>query len=209
MDARLHSPSAARNQGPILAALRPALPRTGLLLEVASGSGEHAAHLAAALPGLRLQPTDPRAEALASIDAWCGSLPNVRPALRLDATWAVWPVAAADAVLCINMVHIAPWAAAEGLVSGAARVLPVGGLLALYGPFIQADRVLAPGNAAFDADLRARDPAWGLRAVGDVAALAGSAGFGPPEVIGMPANNLVVLFRRRLPASSPGGKGPG
>ena len=209
MDARLHSPSAARNQGPILLALRPALPRAGLLLEVASGSGEHAACLAAALPGLRLQPTDPRPEALASIDAWCGGLSNVRPALRLDATWPVWPVAAADAVLCINMVHIAPWAAAEGLVSGAARLLPPGGLLALYGPFIQADQALAPGNAAFDASLRARDPAWGLRAVGDIAVLAGSAGFGPPEVVGMPANNLLILFRRRLPAPSPSGRRSG
>ena len=209
MDARLHSPSAARNQGPILTALRPALPRTGLLLEVASGSGEHAAHLAAALPGLRLQPTDPRPEALASIDAWCGGLPNVRPALKLDVTWPDWPVVAADAVLCINMVHIAPWAAAQGLVSGAARVLPVGGLLALYGPFIRADQPLAPGNAAFDADLRARDPAWGLRAVEDVAALAGTAGFSPPEIIAMPANNLIILLHRLPSSPSPSGRGPG
>lgn len=196
MDARLHSPSAARNRASILTALRAALPRTGLLLEVASGSGEHAAHLAAALPLLQFQPTDPRPEALASVDAWCAGLSNARPTLRLDATWPVWPVAAADAVLCINMVHIAPWAAAQGLVAGAARLLPPGGLLSLYGPFIQGDQPLAPGNAAFDADLRARDPAWGLRAVEDVAALATTAGFSLPDITSMPANNLLVLFRR-------------
>lgn len=196
MGARLHSPSAARNREPILAALRPALPRTGLLLEVASGSGEHAAHLAATLPSLRFQPTDPRPEALASIDAWCAGLSNACPALRLDATWPIWPVAAADAVLCINMVHIAPWAAAQGLVAGAARLLPPGGLLALYGPFVEGDQPLAPGNAAFDADLRARDPAWGLRVVKDVAALAATDGFSLPDIIPMPANNLLVLFRR-------------
>ena len=208
MDARLHSPSAARNRGPILAALRPALPRAGLLLEVASGSGEHAAHLAAALPGLQFQPTDPRPEALASVDAWCGGLPNVRPALALDTTWPAWPVEAADVVLCINMVHIAPWTAAQGLVSGASRLLPSGGLLALYGPFIQEGQPAAPGNAAFDAGLRARDPAWGLRAVDDVAALAAAAGFGPPAVVPMPANNLLILFRC-LPSPSPSGRGPG
>jgi SAM-dependent methyltransferase len=196
MDARLHSPSVARNRDPILAALRPALPRTGLLLEVASGGGEHAAHLAAALPSLQFQPTDPRPEALASIDAWCAGLSNAHPALRLDATWPVWPVTAADAVLCINMVHIAPWAAAQGLVSGAGRLLPPGGLLALYGPFVQGGQPLAPGNVAFDADLRARDPAWGLRAVDDLAALAATAGFSLPDIFPMPANNLLILFRR-------------
>ena len=206
MDARLHSPSAARNRDPILAALRPALPRAGLLLEVASGSGEHAAHLAAALPGLQFQPTDPRPEALASIDAWCGGLPNVRPALALDATWPAWPVEAADVVLCINMVHISPWAAAQGLVSGAARLLPLGGLLALYGPFVQRGQPVAPGNAAFDADLRGRNPAWGLRAVEDVAALAAAAGFGTPATVAMPANNLFVFFRC-LPLPLPEGEG--
>jgi SAM-dependent methyltransferase len=130
MDTRRHSPSAARNRGPILDALRPRLPAAGLLLEVASGTGEHCAHLAAALPELTFQPTDPDADALASINTWCGGLPNVRPALALDAAAAEWPVAAADAVLCINMIHIAPWAAAVGLMAGAARLLPPGGMLA-------------------------------------------------------------------------------
>jgi SAM-dependent methyltransferase len=194
-DARRYSPSAARNRGPILDALRPRLPGAGLLLEVASGSGEHCAHLAAALPGLTFQPTDPDADALASINAWCGGLPNVRPALALDAAAAEWPVAAADAVLCINMIHIAPWAAAVGLVAGAARLLPPGGVLALYGPYLRGGRHTGPGNVAFDADLRARNPAWGVRSLEDVAALAAGAGFGAPEVVSMPADNLVVVFR--------------
>jgi len=194
-DARRFSPSAARNRGPILDALRPRLPGAGLLLEVASGSGEHCAHLAAALPGLTFQPTDPDADALASINAWCGGLPNVRPALALDAAAAEWPVAAADAVLCVNMIHIAPWAAAAGLVGGAARVLPPGGVLALYGPYMRGGRHTGPGDLAFDADLRARNPAWGIRGLEEVAALATGVGFGAPEVVSMPADNLVVVFR--------------
>ena len=194
MDARRFSPSAARNRGPILDALRAPLPAQGLLLEVASGTGEHCAHLAAALPGLMFQPTDPDPAALASINAWCGALPNVRPALALDAAAAEWPVAAADAVLCINMIHIAPWAATVGLVAGAARVLPPGGVLALYGPFMRGRRHTGPGNAAFDVNLRARNPDWGVRGLEDVAALAAGAGFGVPEVIGMPADNLLVKF---------------
>ena len=193
-DARRSSPSAARNRGPILDALRPRLPGAGLLLEVASGTGEHCAHLAAALPGLTFQPTDPDADALASINAWCGGLPNVRPALALDAAAAEWPVTAADAVLCSNMIHIAPWAAAVGLMAGAARVLPPGGVLALYGPYMRGGRHTGPGNAAFDADLQARNPAWGVRKLEAVAALAAEVGFGTPEVLQMPADNLMVVF---------------
>ncbi len=195
-DARRFSPSAARNRDPILQALRPRLPAAGLVLEVAGGTGEHCAHLAAALPDLRFQPTDPDPDALASMDAWCGGLPNVRPALALDAAAADWPVAAADAVLCINMIHIAPWEAAVGLVAGAARVLPVGGVLALYGPYMRGGRHTGPGNVAFDADLRARNSAWGIRGLEEVAALAAAAGFGVPEVMEMPADNLVLVFRR-------------
>ena len=196
MDVRQCSPSAARNRDPILHALRGPLPASGLVLEVASGTGEHCAHLAAALPGLAFQPTDPDGDALASIDAWCGPLPNVRRAVALDASSGTWPVTAADAVLCINMIHIAPWAAARGLVAGAARVLPAGGVLALYGPFMRGGRHAGPGNAAFDADLRARNPAWGVRALESVAALAARDGFGAPDVMEMPADNLVVVFRR-------------
>ncbi len=196
-DARLYAPSAARNRAPILDALRGHLPRSGLVLEVASGSGEHVLHFAAALPGLTWQPTDPQPDRRASIDIWAAGLANVAPALALDATAAAWPVSYADAVLCINMIHIAPWQAAEGLVSGAARILTQGGLLALYGPFRRAGLPMEPGNAAFDADLRSRDPAWGLRDVEAVASLAAAAGFGPPIIEAMPANNLLLLFRRR------------
>lgn len=195
-DARRSAPAAARNRDPILQALRPHLPPSGTVLEIASGTGEHILHLAQALPGLTWQPTEPQADGRASIDAWARGLPNVLPALELDAAGSDWPVARADVVLCINMIHIAPWAAAEGLFAGAARVLGQGGLLALYGPYRRDGRPLEPGNAAFDADLRQRDPAWGLRGVGEVAALAARHGFGAPTVVEMPANNLTVLFRR-------------
>ncbi len=172
------------------------LPAAGLVLEVASGSGEHAAYLAEALPLLTFQPTDMSEEARSSIDAWCASLPNVRPARPLDAA-ADWPLSPADAVLCINMIHIAPWPAAIGLIRNAARALPTGGPLVLYGPFIRDGQHTAPSNADFDASLRARDPAWGVRALEDVAALAAEAGFAPPAIVPMPANNLMVVFRLR------------
>ena len=200
---RLHAPAALRNRDALLAALRPLLPSAGLVLEVASGTGEHAAHLAAALPGLTFQPTDPAGEHRASIDAWTAGLVNVRPALALDAAAAAWPVARADVVLCVNMIHIAPWAATEGLVAGAARVLPPGGVLALYGPFRRGGRHTAPSNAEFDAGLRARDPAWGVRDLDEVAAVAEGAGFGRAEVTQMPANNLLVGFRRHEERSTP------
>ena len=195
-DTRLFAPSAARNRDPILAALRRHLPQFGTVLEVASGTGEHIAYFAAALPDLSWQPTDPVPERRASIDAWVADLPNVALALPLDATWTEWPVSRADCVLCINMIHIAPWQAAEGLVAGASRILPPHGLLALYGPYRQAGQAMKPGNAAFDADLRSRDPAWGLRELETLAALAAAAGFGPATVEPMPTDNLLVLFRR-------------
>ena len=194
--ARLHAPATLRNRDALLTALRPLLPGAGLVLEVASGTGEHATHLAAALPDLQFQPTDPAEEHRASIDAWTDGLPNVRPALALDAAAAAWPVARADFVLCVNMIHIAPWSAAEGLVAGAARVLPPGGTLALYGPFRRDGEHMAPSNAAFDAGLRAQNPAWGVRDLDDVAALAAAAGFGQPGITPMPANNLLVSFQR-------------
>jgi SAM-dependent methyltransferase len=170
-----------------------------MVLEVASGTGQHLAQFAAALPDLCWQPSDPVAEHRASIDDWCAGLTNVLPAVDLDATAADWPIRAADAVLCINMIHIALWAAAEGLFAGAARVLPVGGKLALYGPFRRAGREMEPGNADFDADLRQRNPAWGLREVESVAALAADYGFGNPDVAQMPASNLTLLFHRLSP----------
>ena len=194
-DPRLVSPAAARNREPILEVLRHHLPASGKVLEVASGTGEHVAHLAAALPALTWQPTDRTADSLASIDAWAGSLPNVLPACTLDAQATTWPVRQADAVLCINMIHIAPWPAAAGLVAGAARILPPGGLLALYGPFRRNGQDLESGNVAFDADLRSRDPVWGLREIDAVAALAANAGFRAPRIVAMPADNLMLLFR--------------
>ncbi len=168
------------------------------MLEVASGSGEHAVHFAAALPQLVFQPSDPDDEALASIDAWAeaSGLSNIRPAMTLDAEAPAWPVAEADAVLCCNMIHIAPWTAAVGLISGAARILQDHGLLYLYGPFRRDGRHTAPSNEAFDRDLRRRDPAWGIRDLEAISALAAAEGFAAPEVVEMPANNLSVIFRR-------------
>jgi len=195
-DLRRHAPAAARNRGPILAVLRDWLPAEGLVLEVASGSGEHAVHFAAALPGLVFQPSDPDPSALASIDAWAAGMANIRPAVRLDAAAAEWAVGAVDAVVCINMIHIAPWAAAEGLVRGAAARLAAGAPLVLYGPYRVGGAHTAPSNAAFDAALRARDPAWGVRELEAVSALAAAEGFGPPELREMPANNLMLRFRR-------------
>ena len=197
-DHRQHAPAAARNRDPILAALRSILPGDGLVLEIASGSGEHILHFAAALPGLAFQPSDPNPEARRSIAAWASDsgMPNLRPPLALDAASSRWAVAAADAVLCINMIHISPWAATEGLVRGAASILPPGAPLYLYGPYRRAGIPTAPSNDAFDRSLRDRDPAWGLRNLEAVAALAADAGFSAPAVTEMPANNLSVVFRR-------------
>jgi hypothetical protein len=196
---RRQAPAAARNRQPILDVLRPHLPATGLVLEIASGSGEHTAHFAQALPGLTFQPSDPDSVARASIDDWAASLglANVRPALALDASAADWPIAAADAIVCINMIHISPWSATVGLIRGAARVLPLNGPLFLYGPYLRAGVPTAPSNLAFDRDLRAGNPAWGLRALEEVTALATAHGFAPPLVTEMPANNLSVVLRRR------------
>lgn len=197
-DPRRSAPAALRNREPILGVLRRHLPATGLVLEVASGTGEHVAHFAAALPDLVFQPSDPQPEARASIDAWAAGLANIRPALALDATGIAkgmdWP--AADAVLCSNMIHIAPWAATLGLLRGAGRSLPPGGPLLLYGPYKQDGAHTAPSNAAFDSDLRARDPAWGIRDLEAVAEAAAAQGFGAPGIEPMPANNLMVVFRR-------------
>lgn len=192
----MSSPSTARNRGPILDAIGPFLPETGLVLEIASGTGEHVAHFAAARPHLVWQPSDPEPDRRASIDAWTSGLPNVRPACALDAASADWPISHADAVLCINMIHISPWSATEGLFSGASRLLPPGGLLALYGAYRRQDRPMEPGNAAFDADLRRRNPEWGLRTVEAVTKLAQSFSFGPPAIATMPSDNLTLLFRR-------------
>ena len=199
-DARLYFPATARNREPILAILRRHLPLRGLVLEVASGSGEHVVHVAQAFPDLLFQPSDPAPDARASIDAWRTrlALSNVRPAIALDATSETWPIEAADAVLCINMVHIAPWTAAEGLVRGAARILPLGGVLYLYGPYRRGGRHSAPSNEAFDASLRAQYPEWGVRDLEAVGALAEAAGFAEPVVEQMPANNLSLIFTKAV-----------
>lgn len=190
-DARRTAPAAARNRDAILAVLRGWLPPRGTVLEVASGSGEHAAHFAAALPALTFLPSDPDPGARASTDAWCAGLPNVRAAIPLDAA-AAWPPLRAGAVLCVNMIHIAPPAATSGLLRGAAGALAPGGALILYGPFRRGGRHTAESNAAFDAGLRARDPAWGVRDLEAVEAAARAAGFGPAELREMPANNLML-----------------
>jgi SAM-dependent methyltransferase len=193
------APAAARNREPILVVLRDCLPRPALVLEIASGTGEHAVWFSNAVPGLTWQPTDLDEEALRSIAAWrdASGPPNLLPPLCLDAAAEIWPVAHADAVVAINMVHIAPWNATTGLIGGAARVLPPGGVLFLYGPFREGGEHTSAGNVAFDADLRARDPSWGIRDLDEITAFASQHGFKAPERIAMPANNLSVVFRRR------------
>ena len=194
----LVAPAVARNRDPILAVLRRVLPTEGTVLEIASGSGEHAVYFAAGLPNLTWQPTDVDPVALKSISAHrdLAALPNLQSPVKLDVQAAAWPITRADALVCINMLHIAPWSAAEGLIVGAGRVLPPGGVLYLYGPFQQSGQHTAPSNAAFDESLRARNPEWGVRDVTDVAELAGRKGLELAEQIAMPANNLSVVFRR-------------
>jgi hypothetical protein len=199
-DARRYAPAVARNREPILEVLGPYLPSRGLVLEVASGSGEHVMHFAkASAPDLIFQPSDPDPGACASIDAWTAALGlrNIRRAIALDAASEVWPIAYADIVLCINMIHITPWAATVGLMRGAEAVLPLGGLLYIYGPFRREGRRTAPSNEAFDRDLRTTDPAWGVRDIEAVAALAEAHGFAVPLVKEMPANNLSLFFERQ------------
>ena len=195
---RLHSPSAQRNQGPIAAVLQRVLPAQGTLLEIASGSGQHAAHCAATLPGWQWQPSDADVAALPSISAWCQGLANVRPPLHLDVMAPHWPGAPqpADALLCVNMLHIAPWPCCAALMQGAARHLAPTAVLLLYGPFLVDGEATAPGNLAFDADLRQRHPAWGLRWLHDVLAEAAKVGLHLHERVAMPANNLMLVLGR-------------
>lgn len=195
-DLRHSAPAALRNRGPILDVLRDVLPGSGTVLEIASGTGEHIAHFARNLPHLTWQPSDPSPEARQSIAAWSADLPNVLAVLDLDAGQPHWPVTQAAAIVCINMLHISPWAATGGLMRGAGAILPRGGLLFLYGPFRRPGRPLEPGNQAFDRELRARDPRWGLRDLDAVTALAAECGLTAAGLIAMPANNLSVLFRR-------------
>jgi SAM-dependent methyltransferase len=201
-DPRQRSPAAARNREPILRVLAGVLPAGARVLEIASGSGEHAVSFAAQLDGVWWQPSDPSPEARASIDGWRASegLASVAPAVALDVLRRPWPVGSFDAVVCINMIHIAPWAACEALLAEGPAHLAPGGLLFLYGPFKRGGVHTAPSNQAFDLSLRARDPSWGVRDLGEVAALAAGHGLRLEEVFEMPGNNLSVAFRRgRVP----------
>lgn len=192
------APATQRNRQPILEVLRPLLAPGSLVVEVASGTGEHAAFFAAEMPDVVWQPSDREADSLASIEAHRAeaALGNLRAPVVLDVIRGGWPVARADAVVCINMIHIAPWAACEGLVRGAAGVLGAGGVLYLYGPYRIAGELPAPSNVAFDERLRAQNPAWGVRELEQVTALATAAGFVRKAVLPMPANNQSVVFQR-------------
>jgi SAM-dependent methyltransferase len=197
-DRRLYFPHVARNREPILEVLRRVLPRQGLVLEIASGGGEHAAYFASNLPGVLWQPTDANSEMFESIAAHraAAGVANLLAPLHLDVTSEQWPVERADAMVCCNMIHIAPWAAAEGLITGAGRTLPRGGVLYLYGPYKIDGRHTAPSNQDFDASLRARNPLWGVRDLAEVSRLAERHGLALAETVPMPANNLSVIFRR-------------
>ena len=193
-----YAAAADRNKGPLLEVLRRVLPDRGRVLEIASGTGQHAVHFARALPGLSWQPTDVDPEALASIAAHReeAALPNRLAPQRLDVTRRPWPVARAEAVVCINLLHIAPGAVTEALFAGARAVLPPGAPLLTYGPYRRDGRHTAPSNARFDAALRARNPEWGVRDLEAVVEVARDAGFDWEEAIPMPANNFTLLFRR-------------
>jgi hypothetical protein len=197
-DARRHSPAAERNAAPILAQLQRVLPPHGLLLEIASGSGQHAAHCSAGLPGWRWLPSDGDAASLPSIRAWCAGRDNVLAPLALDVGQPQWPGVPpqVDAIYCANLLHIAPWSCCAGLMAGAARHLSDDGVLVTYGPYLEDEVPTSPGNLAFDADLRARDAAWGLRRLEDVAVVAAAAGLALRERVPMPANNLLLVWCR-------------
>nr|WP_298373107.1 DUF938 domain-containing protein [uncultured Halomonas sp.] len=197
-DQRLSSPAVARNRDAILAVLRDVLPQQGKVLEIASGSGEHALYLARHLPAISWQPSDPNPQALASIGAWrkTESLDNLLEPVQLDATLRPWPVGDFDALVCINMIHIAPWEAAQALFVEAGKILEEGGVLYLYGPFKRDGQHTAASNAAFDVDLRRRDPRWGVRDLNDIEVLAQENGLGIERIVEMPANNHSLVLRK-------------
>jgi SAM-dependent methyltransferase len=194
------SPAAERNKQPIAEVLARVLPTAGVIFEVASGTGRHIEHFARVFAGREWQPSEPDEESFAVLAARVAAvaLPNLRTPILFDVLTQATPLARADAVLCSNMIHIAPWPATEALLQHAARLLVAGAPLVLYGPFKRGGQHTAPSNAAFDASLRARNAAWGVRDLDDVAALASRHGFELAETVAMPANNLTVIFRRGL-----------
>jgi len=198
-DARRSAPAAQRNREPIREVLVRVLPGSGTVLEIAAGTGEHAVALAAALPGVTWQPTDPEPGMRASIAAHARveGLTNVAEPLDLDVSADAWPADRADAVVCINLLHIAPWAATQGLFAGAARLLPIGAPVVVYGPFKREGAHTSESNANFDAQLRSKNPDWGIRDIAEVEAEAGCHGIALEEVVEMPANNLTLVFRQQ------------
>jgi SAM-dependent methyltransferase len=197
-EAKRIAPATQRNREAITSVLRDILPAKGVVLEVASGTGEHVVHFAAAFPDLTWQPSDYDPAGLASIEAWSSEsgLPNILSPLRIDASAADWPLTRAEAIICINMAHIAPWEASEGLFAGAARLLAPGAPLYLYGPYREAGVTTTQSNEAFDVSLKARNPAWGLRSVEQMNALAAHSGFALEARVEMPANNLSLFYKR-------------
>jgi len=194
---RRHAPATERNREPILAVMRRYFPERGLVLEISSGTGEHAAFFSRSFPELIWQPSDLDPASLESIDAWrSDGSPNLRPPIQLDACEDDWPIDSADIVVNINMIHISPWSSCQGLMRGAGRVLGEGGLLYLYGPYRIDGRHTAPSNQAFDASLQERNPEWGVRDLGDVISEAKARGLAFVEKVEMPANNYSLIFRR-------------
>ncbi|MBW4697681.1 MAG: DUF938 domain-containing protein [Aphanocapsa lilacina HA4352-LM1] len=195
---RLYAPATERNRAPILTVLQAVLPERGTVLEVASGTGQHVAFFAAHFPRLVWQPSDPEPLHLESIAAWCSEagVANVLASIALDAAAEQWQISQADAVICINLIHIAPWRACLGLMAGTGRLLPEGAPLVLYGPFKQAGRHTSPSNEAFDQSLRAQDPAWGVRDLEAVERAAGAQGLVLEQALPMPANNLSLILRK-------------
>jgi SAM-dependent methyltransferase len=198
MDSRETHPSAERNKQPILDILTRVLPATGLVLEIGSGTGQHVAHFAKALPRLTFQPSEMDEAKHGSIVAWTRheNLANVRPPIAIDLTQRPWPVKAAEAVVCINVIHISPWAATVALMQGAGEILPQGGVLVTYGPYRRDGRHTAPSNEEFDAWLKGRDPSWGVRDMEAVIEEARKAGLEFKEAVAMPANNFTLVFRK-------------
>ena len=196
MDERETAPSAERNKGPILEVVRRVLPARGVVLDLGSGSGQHVAHFAAALPSLVFQPSELDTARHPSIRAWTCELQNVRPPIELDMARRPWPIEAADAIICINVIHISPWRATLALMEGAGELLPSQGVVITYGPYRRGGRHTAPSNEEFDADLRSRNPEWGVRDMEEVEAAAQRAGLRLEEAVAMPANNFTLVFRR-------------